>query len=185
MITNDIKMTISYTTHYAENNTKTLASSPLDLSKYNSWEEIREELTKQGFELNEFDNCLVIEDLQNISEEMSELKQWHPKHVFNLLNAAGVLTDGRRFETMKAVAEVCGLDEFTDLVEHRGDAWDEGIFLYEGYDWYDFGKMVCEANEYKIPENLEYFIDYEAYGESFSLNADVHSYSNGIIEFAY
>lgn len=185
MITNEIKMTISYNTHDAENNTQALTSSPLDLSKYSSWEEIREELANQGFVLEEFENCLVVENLQNISEEMFKLQQWHPKHVFNLLNAAGVLTDGRRFETMKAVAEVRGLDEFADLVEHRGDAWDEGIYIYEGYDWYDFGKMVCEVNEYKIPKNLEYFIDYEAYGESFSLNANVYSYSNGIIELAY
>ena len=185
MITNDIKMTISYTTHYAENNTKTLASSPLDLSKYNSWEEIREELTKQGFELNEFDNCLVIEDLQNISEEMSELKQWHPKHVFNLLNNSGVLHDNELFETMEAVIEVCSFNQFVDLVEKLGENWNEGIYLYPGYDWYDFGKMVCECREYQIPEDLEIYIDFEAYGETFSLNANVYSYSNGIIELAF
>ena len=183
MITNEIKMTISYSTHYAENNTKALASSPLDLSKYNSWEEIREELTKQGFVLDEFDNCLVVEDLQNISEKMTELKQWHPKHVFNLLNTAGVLKDGIRFETMKAVVEVSNLDEFADLVEHRGDAWDEGIYLYEGYDWYDFGKMVCENCGYQVPDALEPHIDYASYGETFRFNANVYEYSNGIIEF--
>ena len=185
MITNEVKMIISYNTHDAENNTKALTSSPLVLSKYNSWEEIREELTKQGFAIDEADNYLVVEDFQTISEVMSDFNKLHPKHVFNLLNTSGVLRDNYRFSIMEAVIEVCSFNQFVELVEEREDDWDEDIYLYEGYNWYDFGEMICENCGYQVPDALEPHIDYASFGETFKYNANVCECSNGIIEFAY
>ena len=182
MITNEIKMTISYNTHDTENNTKALTSSPLDLTKYNSWEEIREELTKQGFVLDEADNYWVVEDLQTISEVMSDFKKLHPKHVFNLLNTSGVLRDSYRFSIMEAVIEVCSFNQFVELVEEREDDWDEDIYLYEGYDWEDYGRETFENMGYEVENWILDYFDFKAYGESFQYDGDITEYSEGLIE---
>lgn len=185
MITNEIKMTISYNTHDAENNAKALTSCPLDLSKYSSWEEIREELANQGFVLDEFDNCLVVENLYDIYDKISYFEHWHPKHVFNLFNTAGIVKDSSRFETMEIVAEIYGFDEFVDRVELRGEEWDTGICVYEEYDWYDFGKEMCELLGYRVHKELEPYVNYAFYGIAYANKNEVFKYSNGIVEFAF
>ena len=185
MITNEIKMTISYNTHDAEKNTKAVTSSPLDLSKYSSWEEIREELVKQGFDIDEYDNDLVVEDLYDIYDKISYFEQWHPKRVFNLFNTAGILKDSSRFSRMETVAEIYGIDEFVDRVELRGEEWDAGIYVYEGYDWYDFGKEMCEFLGYRVHKELEPYVNYAFYGISYANKNEVFKYSNGIVEFVF
>ena len=114
---------------------------------------------------------MVVEDLQTISEVMSDFNKLHPKHVFNLLNTSGVLRDNYRFSIMEAVIEVCSFNHFVELVEEREDDWDEDIYLYEGYDWYDFGEMICENCGYQVPDALEPHIDYASFGETFKYNA--------------
>ena len=48
---------------YNECNERALGSKWLDLQDIYSWEEIEEELTKQGFELNGLDEELFIQDI--------------------------------------------------------------------------------------------------------------------------
>ena len=53
--------------------------------------------------------------------------------------------------------------------------------MYEGYDWEDYGREMANNMCIEIPENLQDFFDYEAYGEY--IGSDYASeYSNGIIE---
>ena len=52
---------------YNECNERALGSKWLDLGDFDSWEEIEEELTKQGFELDGLDEELFIQDIDGIS----------------------------------------------------------------------------------------------------------------------
>ena len=51
---------------YNECNERALGSKWLDLSDFSDWEEIEEELKKQGFELDGIDEELFIQDIEGI-----------------------------------------------------------------------------------------------------------------------
>ena len=51
---------------YTECNERALGSKWLDLSAYNDWEEIEEELANQGFIFNGIDEELFIQDIEGI-----------------------------------------------------------------------------------------------------------------------
>ena len=59
---NSVNVVIGSWGSYNECNEKALGSKWLDLSDYSAWEEIEEELTKQGFKLNGIDEELFIQD---------------------------------------------------------------------------------------------------------------------------
>ena len=64
MKNNTISIVIGSWGSYNECNERALGSKWLDLSDYYDWEEIEEELTKQGFELNGIDEELFIQDIE-------------------------------------------------------------------------------------------------------------------------
>ena len=53
---------------YNECNERALGSNWLDLSDYNDWEEIVEELKREGFELDGIDEELFIQDIEGIGK---------------------------------------------------------------------------------------------------------------------
>ena len=70
---------------YNECNERDLGSKWLDLGDFDSWEEIEEELTKQGFELDGLDEELFIQDIDGISTNGLNCDYTHPKDLFELL----------------------------------------------------------------------------------------------------
>ena len=68
-----------------------------------------------------------------------------------------------------------------NLVNDYEENWDDDMYLYPGFDWYDLGKYFIENDGVEIPEFLENFIDYKAYGEQFSFDG-FYEYSDGIVE---
>lgn len=162
-------------------NDKALGSEWLDLSDYDSWEEIQEELEKQGFDLNGIDEELFIQDIEGIDCSSCNWDYIHPRTLFETLKESGVLEDNHKYDIMQAFIECRSYNEFEDLVNSHGNRWDDDIYLYKGYDWYDFGKEYYENCCYKIPEQLEDFIDFEAYGKYIG-DCYAQEYSEGIIE---
>ena len=73
MINNQICVVIGSWGSYNECNERALGSRWLDLSDYSDWEEIEEELKKQGFELDGIDEELFIQDIEGIP---SNSKNW-------------------------------------------------------------------------------------------------------------
>ena len=63
---NRIAMVIGSWGSYNECNERALGSKWLDLSEYSDWEEIEEELKKQGFKLDGIDEELFIQDIEGI-----------------------------------------------------------------------------------------------------------------------
>ena len=165
---------------YNECNERALGSKWIDLSDYNVWEEIEEELKKQGFQLDGIDEELFIQDIEDINDSSANWDYMLPQRLFEIVKNSGILDTAYKFGVMEAFLEVRCFSEFEERVRTNGERWDDDINIYKNYDWYDFGREMVDICGYEIPSSLEDFIDYEAYGKY--CGEYVHEYSNGLIE---
>ena len=177
---NTVSIVIGSWGSYNECNERALGSKWLDLSDYEDWEEIEEELKKEGFELDGIDEELFIQDIEGIYDNSANWDNVNPKTVFETLKESGVLDDNYKFDTMEAYLEVRCLSDFIELVNSRGYRWDDDIHIYRGFDWDDYGREMLDISGYEIPEHIKDFIDFEAYGKYCGEYAQEYSY--GIIE---
>ena len=161
-------------------NERSLGSNWLDLADYDSWDKIEHELKREGFELDGIDEELFIQDIDGIDSKGKSWDYTHPKRLFETLKESGVLDDNYKYEIMEAYLECENFDNFIDLVDSHGSHWDDDIYLYKGFDWYDYGKEYFENFCYQLPDSLQDFIDFEAYGKYIGYYAQ--EYSRGIIE---
>jgi len=179
---NKISVVIGSWGSYNECNERALGSEWLDLSDFTSWEEIEEELTKQGFEIDGIDEELFIQDIEGLPSGCTNWDYMSPCKLFETLDEAEVLTDSYKYDTMLAFLEVRGWDEFNELVESRGSNWDDDIRLYPNFDWDDYGREMFECCQPKIDERmLDLFFDFEAYGKYMG-DCYTEEYDGGIIE---
>ena len=176
----EIKIVIGSWGSYNECNERSLGSKWLDLSDYSDWEEIEEELKKEGFILNGIDEELFIQDYEGLPDGING-DYTHPKTLFETLNESGVLQNSYQYDVFQAYCEIRSFDEFEDLVQRKGCHWDDDINLYKGFDWSDYGKEYFDNCCYELPSNLEDFLDFEAYGQYIGSDY-AEEYSNGIIE---
>lgn len=95
----NIKVVIGSWGSYNECNERALGSKWLDLSDYNDWDEIVEELTNEGFELNGIDEELFIQDVEGIPDNSINWDYVNPEELFNTLKESGVLDDELDFDT--------------------------------------------------------------------------------------
>ena len=168
---------------YNECNERALGSKWLDLSDYSDWDEIVEELKKEGFELDGIDEELFIQDVEGIADRSVNWDYMSPETLFNTLKESGVLDNDYKYKVFCAFLEVRCFDDFEEKVNSRGERWDDDINIYDGYDWDDFGREMFAVNGYdsSIPESIQDFIDFEAYGKYLG-DYTVQEYSNGLIE---
>ena len=174
-----IKVVIGSWGSYNECNERALGSDWLDFSDYDTYEEIEEELKKQGFELEGIDEELFIQDIEGIDDNYVNWDYVHPKNLFETLKESGILDDDYKYKTFEAFLEIESFSEFERRVEDSGDRWDDDIYIYEDYSWYDLGYYYLH-DCHQIPDYLDNYIDYERYGEEFSYSG-YREYSNGII----
>ena len=113
---------------YNECNERALGSRWLDLADYGDWDEIVEELERQGFELDGIDEELFIQDIDNFPSDATNWDYMHPQRLFDILHEAEVLDDSGKYDTLMAFLEVRGFREFEELVERYGASWDDVIF---------------------------------------------------------
>ncbi len=179
---NDISIVIGSWGSYNECNERALGSKWICLNDYEEWEEIEDELKKQGFQLNGIDEELFIQDVENFPASGVNWDYVHPKTLFETLKKSGVLDDSGKYEKAEIYCDIEGYQSWERLVEDDEENWDEGIYLYPDFDWYDLGRyFIHEVNCIEVPESLENYIDYKRYGEEFSYDG-FHEYSNGIVE---
>ena len=183
MHTDEIKMVIGSWGAYNAANEKALGSSWLTLSDYNNWEEIEDELRKQGFDLEGEDEELFIQDVDGLPS-MGEYES--PQAVFETLYESDVLNDISAREAFDIFCEVRGWDDFKHMVDSHGANWVDYIYIYPGYDWYDLGREMFELYYPELLENdvIDNYFDFEAYGESFQYDT-FERYSNGIVFIKY
>ena len=109
---------------YNECNERALGSKWLDLSDYSDWDEIVEELKKEGFELDGIDEELFIQDVEGIEDRSVNWDYVNPETLFNTLKESGVLDDDYKYKVFCAFLEVRCYDDFEEKVNSHGDRWD-------------------------------------------------------------
>lgn len=162
-------------------NERALGSKWLDLSDFSVWDEILEELKKQGFEIHGIDEELFVQDIEGIFASEINWDYVHPQALFELIQQSGVLTDNNKYEKMQAYIEVCSFNDWENLVKKYDSDWDDDIYLYPNYTWEEFGIERFADCGYELPDNLECYFDYEAFGQSFE-HSGILEYSGGLIE---
>ena len=180
-MTNKIKIVIGSWGSYSACNSRALGSSPIDLSACSCWEQIEESLKKQGFDLDGIDEELFVQDIDGLPNNCADWDYINPNMLFEILNKSGVLQSEYLYTVLCAYLEVRTFDEFAERVERLGDNWDDEVYLYEGYDWEDYGKELFEICERRLDDDLIDYFDFEAYGRANGLDC-AQEYSNGIIE---
>lgn len=178
---NNISIVIGSWGSYNECNNRALGSKWLDLSDYSSYEEIEDELKKEGFDLDGIDEELFIQDIDGLPSDCCNWDYTHPKDLFELLQEADVIDNDYKYDLMNAYLEVRNFDDFKQLVNDNGSHWDDDIHYYKGYDWSDYGREMFDCCGYQIPEQIENFIDFEAYGKYIG-DYYAEEISTGIIE---
>ena len=178
---NQISIVLASLASYNPNNDAVASSTWIKLNSYHNWQEIEQELTRQDFDLAGADKQLFIYEIDGFPYDYIDWRTINPQDFFVLLQQSGVLTDTDKYEKMLAYIEVQSFQIWQELVLKHGDAWDDDIYLYPKYDWYDYGKMIFTYSGLELPKFLEMFYDFEALGEHFK-HYDVQEYSNGLIE---
>lgn len=115
---NKISMVIGSWGSYNACNERALGSKWLDLSDYECWDEIVEELEEQGFELNGIDEELFVQDIEGIPTDGADWDYVNPKELFKTIKTSGVLDDEYKFEIMQAFLEVRSFNEWEELIEN-------------------------------------------------------------------
>ena len=180
-VTNEIKIVIGSWGSYNECNERALGSKWIDLGLYNDWDEIVEELEKEGFELDGIDDELFIQDIDNFPSDAANWDYVNPEDLFNLLKEADVLDNSYNYDVLSAFLEVRDFDDFKRLVDNYGSRWQDDITIYKNYSWEDYGREMFDLMGYQIPESILDYFDFKAYGESFQYD-NIYEYSDGLIE---
>ena len=180
---NEIKIVIGSWGSYNECDERALGSHWLTLNDYNDWDEIVEELEKEGFELNGIDEELFVQDIENfICGNSVNWDYVNPQELFELLKKSGVLDDEDKYEKAVIYCDIEGYHYWQLQVENYGDDWDADIYLYPNMNWEDLGYyFIHEVDCIEIPKCLENYIDYKRYGEEFSYEG-FYEYDGGIVE---
>ena len=179
---NEVKIVIGSWGSYNAGNSRAMGSKLITLSNYDDWEEIEEDLTKQGFQLDGIDEELFIQGIENLDLDGENTDYMSPRCLFETLYESGVLLDANKFETMEAFIEARSYKDFEARVKEQGECWDDDVRIYKGYDWEDYGREQFSNSGLSIPDSLIDYFDFESYGESFSYDGVVEKYSGGLIE---
>lgn len=165
---------------YNECNERALGSKWLDLSEYSDWEEIEEELKKQGFKLDGIDEELFIQDIEGIPGNSCNWDHVNPQQLFETLLESGILDDDYLYELFEAYLEVNNFDDWENLVSSRGQHWDEDIILYRNQDMDDVAYNLMHEY-YEIPDYLDNYINYSSFARDLSYEG-FHKTTQGVLQ---
>ena len=164
---------------YNECNERALGSKWLDLSKYSDWEEIEEELKKEGFVLDGIDEELFIQDIEGIPVNSCNWDYVNPQQLFETLLESGILDDYDLYELFEAYLEVNNFDDWENLVSAHGSRWDDDIILYRNQDMDDIAYDLMHEY-YEIPDYLDNYIDYSSFARDLSYDG-YYETSKGVL----
>lgn len=129
-MSNEIKIVIGSWGSYNECNESALGSAWLTLNDYDDWEEIEEELKKQGFILDGIDEELFVQDVDGIPTDSTNWDYVNPADLFETFKDSGILDDKGKYDTFLAFLEVRSFSELEERVRERGECWDDDITVY-------------------------------------------------------
>ena len=137
---NEVRIIIGSWGSYNAGNARAMGSKLITLSNYDDWEDIEEELTKQGFQLDGIDEELFVQDVENLDLDSENTDYMSPRRLFETLRDSGVLLDTDKYDVMEAYLEVRSFSDFEALVDDYGENWDDDIHVYKGYGWEEYGR---------------------------------------------
>ena len=180
---NRVAMVIGSWGSYNECNERALGSEWLDFDDYEDWDEIVEELKREGFELDGIDEELFVQDIEGVPTSSTDWDNTHPKEIFELIKKSGVLDDEYKYELMEAYCVVRSFDEWSDLVNDYEENWDQDIVFYKNKTMLDVAyEIIYECyNLEKMLGNLANYFDYNAFARDLSYDGYTET-SNGVIE---
>ena len=175
----NIKVVIGSWKAYSENGERALGSKWINLSDYNSLDELNAELKKEGFtdsELEEtfiqdieaddikFENCDYIskERLREIAEALDEVEDYD-------------------VDLVKAMNEVIDLDEIIDKINNN--ELDDNTLYSNCETLADYAEEIF--NNYYDSKNLgdlAYYIDFERWGRDMGINGCLYETKFGVLE---
>ena len=117
----EISIVIGSWGSYNSCNERALGSEWLNLADFESWEEIEEELKKQGFQLKGIDEELFIQDVEGIEYGSIGGDYVNPETLFNTLKESGVLDDDYKYKVFCTFLKVCNFDDFEEKVNSCGN----------------------------------------------------------------
>ena len=181
-MTNKVSMVIGSWGSYNECNERALGSKWLDFDCFDDWDEIVEELKKEGFELDGIDEELFVQDIEGVPDE----KNWdyvHPRTIFELIKKSGVLDDEYKYELMFAFCEAESFDEWERLVEEYEENWDRDIVFYRNMTMLDVAyEIIDECYDLeKMLGRLSSYFDYAAFARDLSYDGYIET-EYGVLE---
>lgn len=179
---NKISIVVGSWGSYNACNERALGSSWLCLNDFDSWEDIEEELIRQGFELNGLDEELFIQDIEGL--KLDNCDTTHPKWLFEILDESLVLHSENYLKIANAYIEVYSFNEFCKLVDKYGFHWNDNIYLYDTINNFtDLAYViVVEENIFSnCNEIVTRYFNYEAFGRDLSFD-NYYLTSYGILE---
>ena len=180
---NRVAMVIGSWGSYNECNERALGSEWLDFDDYEDWDEIVEELKREGFELDGIDEELFVQDIEGVPTSSTDWDNTHPKEIFELIKKSGVLDDEYKYELMEAYCVVRSFDEWSDLVNDYEENCDHDIVFYKIKTKLDVAYEIIDEcyNLEKMLGNLANYFDYNAFARDLSYDGYTET-SNGVIE---
>lgn len=162
-----------------------MGSEWLDLTEFDSAEEITQELLKEGFTKEELEETFI----QDIDFDMGDMKCDYMTYerLFNLLKEGDILNDEYKQTLMVNFIEAINFDEFEERVEEYGADWSDDIYFYEGQTMEDVARDYVEGciDLDKLPMNLGYYIDFEQMGRDLKIEGNFYEVKDGILEVVY
>lgn len=168
---------------YNECNERALGSKWLDLDDFKDWDEIIEELEKEGFELDGIDEELFVQDIIGVPSSCHDWDNTHPKDIFELIKKSGVSDDDYKYELMEAFCEIISFDEWSARVERYEDDWDRDIVFYRNMSMLDVAyEIIDECYDLeRMLGNLTCYFDYSAFARDLKYDG-FHETSKGVLE---
>ena len=183
MSANTVRMVIGSWGSYNECNERALGSKWLDFDDYADWDEIVEELEREGFELDGIDEELFVQDIEGIPTSSKNWDYVHPQEIFELIKKSGILDNEYKYELMEAFCEVQSFDAWERLVDEYEEDWDRDIVFYQNMTMLDVAyEIIDECYDLeRMLGNLSSYFDYEKFARDLSYDG-YHETENGVIE---
>lgn len=162
---------------YNECNERGLGSKRLDLTYYDSLDELIEELKKEGFKDDELEETFI-QDIESDGIEFDHCDYITLQELFSIVETLDSVDD-YNINLVKALAEVESLDA---IIERIKDGTLDSCYLYEDCDTLsDYAEMIVDSC-YNISDDIKRYIDYESMGEDMSINQCLYETNYGVLE---
>lgn len=176
----NIKIVVGSWGSYNLCNERALGSKWLDLSLFESFDDVKKELASEGFELAGIDEELFVQDVDGIPADGVEWDDMNVEKLCNAIFESEILKNDYKYKLFCNFLEVESLSRFFELVDEKGDHWNDEIIFYEGYDWDDLGREMFDACGGNLPDFLENCFDFEEFGLTLSIDGYTET-ADGII----